>query len=415
VDGIPGTHASSVPVVAANARMKYFVKRLQAPIARGRDKRRCSTHTGGNNRMTARYRADHIGSFLRPPELLEARRAAAADPKGLRALEDSHIERVLNQQKDLGFEIFTDGELRRSNFMSDFTDAVEGFDLGDTVPRQWKAGDDKESNLKVGGIVTSKLSAVRPLTGHELPFLKAHSPGAIKMTLPSATQFPAISFKWGVSDKVYKDPSALLWDIVEIMKTELARLSSEGVNYIQIDAPRYSYFMDPKWRDWIRAEMRIEPDALLDESIKADNACFEAARRPGLTLAMHLCRGNNRSHWYAEGGYDSIAEKLFTTMAVDRFLLEYDDARSGSFEPLRFIPTGKAVVLGLVSSKLPELESSDVLSKRIDEASRYVPIENLALSPQCGFASTMEGNLLSEDEQWAKLRLVAETAHRVWP
>jgi 5-methyltetrahydropteroyltriglutamate--homocysteine methyltransferase len=172
--------------------------------------------------------------------------------------------------------------------------------------------------------------------------------------------------------------------------------------------------MDPKWRDWIRAEMRIEPDALLDESIKADNACFEAARRPGLTLAMHLCRGNNRSHWYAEGGYDSIAEKLFTTMAVDRFLLEYDDARSGSFEPLRFIPTGKAVVLGLVSSKLPELESSDVLSKRIDEASRYVPIENLALSPQCGFASTMEGNLLSEDEQWAKLRLVAETAHRVW-
>lgn len=364
--------------------------------------------------MTGRYRADHIGSFLRPPELLEARRAATADPKGLRALEDSHIERVLNQQKDLGFEIFTDGELRRSNFMSDFTDAVEGFDLGDTVPRQWKAGDDKESNLKVGGIVTSKLSAVRPLTGHELPFLKAHSPGAIKMTLPSATQFPAISFKWGVSDKVYKDPSALLWDIVEIMKTELARLSSEGVNYIQIDAPRYSYFMDPKWRDWIRAEMRIEPDALLDESIKADNACFEAARRPDLTLAMHLCRGNNRSHWYAEGGYDSIAEKLFTTMAVDRFLLEYDDARSGSFEPLRFIPTGRAVVLGLVSSKLPELESSDVLSKRIDEASRYVPIENLALSPQCGFASTMEGNLLSEDEQWAKLRLVAETAHRVW-
>jgi 5-methyltetrahydropteroyltriglutamate--homocysteine methyltransferase len=364
--------------------------------------------------MPARYRADHIGSFLRPHELLEARRAAATDPERLRALEDSHIQRVLNQQKDLGFEIFTDGELRRSNFMSDFTDAVEGFDLGDTVPRQWKAGDAKESNLKVGGIVTSKLRPVQPLTGHELPFLKAHSPGAIKMTLPSATQFPAISFKRGVSDKVYKDPSALLWDIVEIMKTELTRLSSEGVNYIQIDAPRYSYFMDPKWRDWIRTEMMIEPDALLDESIRADNACFEAARRPGLTLAMHLCRGNNRSHWYAEGGYDSIAEKLFTTMAVDRFLLEYDDARSGSFEPLRFIPPGKTVVLGLVSSKLPELESSDVLTQRIDEASRYVPIENLALSPQCGFASTMEGNLLTEDEQWAKLRLVGETARRVW-
>ena len=363
--------------------------------------------------MPVSYRADHIGSFLRPPDLLEARRAAM-DPEGLRAIEDSHILRVLNKQKELGFEIFTDGELRRSNFMSDFTDAVEGFDLGETVPRQWKAGDTKEANLKVGGIVTSKLRAVQPLTGHELPFLKSHSPGAIKMTLPSATQFPAISFKRGVTDKVYKDPSELLWDIVEIMKTELARLSTEGVSYIQIDAPRYSYFMDPKWRDWIRTEMTIEPEVLLDESIRADNACFEAARRPGLTLAMHLCRGNNRSHWYAEGGYDSIAEKLFTTMAVNRFLLEYDDARSGSFEPLRFIPPGKTVVLGLVSSKLPALESSDVLAQRIDEASRFVPLENLALSPQCGFASTMEGNLLTEEEQWAKLRLVAETAHRVW-
>ena len=363
--------------------------------------------------MTARYRADHIGSFLRPPALLDARRAAL-DPEGLRELEDSHIQRVLNMQKDIGFEIFTDGELRRSNFMSDFTDAVEGFDLGETVPRQWKAGDAKESNLKVGGIVTSKLCAVRPLTGHELPFLKAHSPGAIKMTLPSATQFPAISFKRGVTDKVYQDPTALLWDIVSIMKTELGRLSTEGVSYVQIDAPRYSYFMDPKWRDWIRTEMAIEPDALLDESIRADNACFEAARRSGLTLAIHLCRGNNRSHWYAEGGYDSIAEKLFTTMAVDRFLLEYDDARSGTFEPLRFIPRGKMVVLGLVSSKLPELESSDELAKRIDEASRYVPLENLALSPQCGFASTMEGNLLTEDQQWAKLRLVVETARRIW-
>ena len=182
------------------------------------------------------------------------------------------------------------------------------------------------------------------------------------MTLPSATQFPAISFKRGVTDKVYKDHSELLWDIVAIMKTELARLSAEGVKYIQIDAPRYSYFMDPKWREWIRTEMNIEPDALLDESIRADNACFAAARRPGVTLAMHLCRGNNRSHWYAEGGYDAIAEKLFGTLAVDRFLLEYDDERSGTFEPLRFVPRGKTVVLGLVSSKIPQLENADVLA-----------------------------------------------------
>jgi len=365
--------------------------------------------------MSAPYRADHVGSFLRPPELLEARRSAAQDPERLHAIEDRDIERVLAKQKELGFEIFTDGEFRRRNFMSDFTDAVEGFDLGDAVARSWKAGQEKEAPVSsVTGIVTRKLRAVEPLTGRELPFLKKHSPGNIKMTLPSATQFPAISFKRGVTDKVYRDHSELLWDIVAIMKTELARLSAEGVKYIQIDAPRYSYFMDPKWREWIRTEMNIAPDALLDESIRADNACFAAAKRPGVTLAMHLCRGNNRSHWYAEGGYDAIAEKLFATMAVDRFLLEYDDDRSGTFEPLRLVPRDKTVVLGLVSSKKPQLEIADDIARRIHEAARFFPLENLALSPQCGFASTMEGNLLTEEEQWAKLRLVADVARRVW-
>src|SRR5271154_1344411 len=366
--------------------------------------------------MSATYRADNVGSSLRPADLLEARRNTRAEGESsLKAIEDKHIERVLAKQKEIGFEIFTDGELRRRNFMSDFTDAVEGFDLGDAVARSWKAGEKEAAPVSsVTGIVTSKLRAVRPLTGHELPFLKAKSPGAIKMTLPSATQFPAISFKRGVTDKVYATHSALLWDIVEIMKVELTRLSAEGVSYIQIDAPRYSYFMDPKWRDWIRKEMNAEPDALLDESIKADNACFAAARRPGLTLAIHLCRGNNRSHWYAEGGYDSIAEKMFSTMEVDRFLLEYDDARSGTFEPLRFVPRGKTVVLGLVSSKMAQMESAADLTARISEASRFVPLENLALSTQCGFASTMEGNLLTEDEQWSKMRLVAETARLVW-
>jgi 5-methyltetrahydropteroyltriglutamate--homocysteine methyltransferase len=364
--------------------------------------------------MPPPYRADHVGSFLRPPELLEARRTVTS-PASLRAIEDRHILRLLAKQQELGFEIFTDGELRRRNFMSDFTDAVEGFDLGDAVSRTWKAGEAKDAPVSsVTGIVNAKLRQAHRLTGHELPFLNANCSGAIKMTLPSATQFPAIAFKRGVTDKVYKDYSALLWEIVEIMKMELARLPQEGAKYIQIDAPRYSYYVDAKWREWIRAEMKVEPQALLEESIRADNACFDAARRPGVTLAMHLCRGNNRSHWYAEGGYDAIAERLFTTMAVDRFLLEYDDARSGTFEPLRFVPRHKAVVLGLVSSKRPQLESGEELVRRIEEASRYLPLENLALSPQCGFASTMEGNLLTEDEQWAKLQLVAETARRVW-
>lgn len=365
--------------------------------------------------MPARYRADHVGSFLRPAELLEARAKQSEDPQRLRALEDHHIRRVLAMQKELGFEMATDGELRRRNFMSDFTDAVEGFDLGDAVARNWKAGETKAAPVSsVAGIVTKKLRQARPLTGHELPFLKENCKTAIKMTLPSATQFPAISFKAGVTDKIYKDHSALLWDMVEIMKSDIAKLSSDGVSYIQIDAPRYSYYMDPKWREWIRTEMKLDPGAALDEALKADNACFKAARRPGVTLAIHLCRGNNRSHWYAEGGYDAIAEKMFGTLEVDRFLLEYDDERSGTFAPLRFVPQGKTVVLGLVSSKLLRMEEPDVLVKRIEEASRYLSIDNLALSPQCGFASTAEGNLITEETQWAKLKLVVDTARRVW-
>ncbi len=363
--------------------------------------------------MGVPYRADQVGSLLRPAELLAAR--ATADPQRLRALEDQHITRVLAKQQALGFDIFTDGELRRRNFMSDFTDAVEGFDLGGAVARSWEAGSTATAPVSsVTGIVTSRLRRARRLTGHELPFLREHSPGAIKMTLPSATQFPAIAYKRGVTDTIYPTHSDLLRDIVAIMKEEVAALAAEGVAYLQIDAPRYSYYIDPKWREFITTEMRLDPDAALDEAIGADNAVLDAARRPGLVRAMHLCRGNNRSHWYAEGGYDPIAEKLFGTMQVDRFLLEYDDARSGTFEPLRFIPRGKTVVLGLVSSKRPALESKRDLTSRIDEASRHVPLENLALSPQCGFASTMEGNLLTEDDQWAKLRLVVETAREVW-
>ena len=365
--------------------------------------------------MTALYRADQVGSLLRPPELLEARQAVSAESERIRALEDREILRVLAKQKELGLDVLTDGELRRRNFMSDFTDAVEGFDLGDAVARTWDAGPAKPTAVSsVAGVVSARLRQVRRLTGHELPFLKAHCPGAFKLTLPSATQFPAIAWKRGITDRVYPDHSALLQDIVLIMKAELQALSSEGVPYIQIDAPRYSYFVDPKWREWIRTEMKTEPEVLLDEAIRADNACLEAARRPGVVLAIHLCRGNNRSHWYAEGGYDAIAEKLFGSLGVDRFLLEYDDARSGTFEPLRFVPRGKTVVLGLVSSKQPQLEEPDELARRVEQASRYVPLEHLALSPQCGFASTMEGNLVTEDTQWAKLRLVVDTARRIW-
>jgi 5-methyltetrahydropteroyltriglutamate--homocysteine methyltransferase len=362
--------------------------------------------------MTA-YRADHIGSFLRPAELLAARHDGA-DPARLREIEDREILRILERQKSAGFNIFTDGELRRRGFQSNLVDACEGFDLGHAEVRTWKtaAGDAKPQSTN--GVVIGKLRQVHRLTEAEAPFLKGHAPGPVKMTTASPTQYPAIAWQRGVSEGAYADRSALLHEITGIIAGEMRALSADGVDYLQVDAPRYSYYLDPKWRDWLQTETGRSPERLLDEALAADNTCFAAARRPGVTLAIHLCRGNNRSQWYAEGGYDAIAERMFTTLDVDRFLLEYDDERSGSFAPLRFVPKGKTVVLGLVSSKLPQLENADELARRIEEAARVIPLENLALSPQCGFASVMEGNNLTEDQQWAKLRLVADVARKVW-
>src|SRR5271165_1553038 len=284
--------------------------------------------------MTSIYRADHVGSFLRPAELLEARRRQLPAP-GLQAIEDRHIQRILLRQKEIGLDVFTDGELRRTNFMSDFTDAVEGFDFGDTVQRNWK-DDHKDGSAapavsSISGIVTAPLRQRQPLTGRELPFLREHAPGPIKITLPSATQFPAISFKYGITDSVYRDPYALLNAVTAIMADDIRGLATSGISYLQIDAPRYSYYLDSKWTAWMQQELRVDPAQMLTASLNADNTCFAAARHPGVTLAIHLCRGNNRSHWYAEGGYDAIAERLFHGVAVDRFLLEYDDDRSGTF------------------------------------------------------------------------------------
>jgi len=365
--------------------------------------------------MAATYRADHIGSLLRPAELLQAHNDEKVSREQLRTLEDKHIQRVLQRQKELGLKIFTDGELRRRNFMSDFNDSVEGIDEGDNLQRSWQVGAGSSAQpSRVPGIVAGKIKKTKRLTQHELAFVKQHSPGDIKMTLPTANQFPAIAYKRGVTDKVYPNHSALLWDIVPVIKSEIQALVDEGVQYVQIDAPRYSYYIDPKWRNYIKNEMGLNPDDALEEAIRADNTCLEGAKHAGVILAIHLCRGNNRSQWYAEGGYDAIAEKLFGQLQVDAFLLEYESERAGTFEPLRYMPRGKTVVLGLVSTKLPEMESPDQLKRRIDEASKYVPLENLAISPQCGFASTMEGNLLRENDQWRKLELVVDVANDVW-
>lgn len=362
------------------------------------------------------YRADHVGSFLRPRELLDARRDPSLTPERLAEIEDRYILGVLGRQKDLGLDIFTDGELRRSGFMSDFYESVDGLDQDGSIARDWRSSGGAAGVATIGlaGVVVSRIRQKKRLTRHQADFLARHSPGDIKMTLPSANQFPALMYQKGLSDRVYPTYSAFLWDVVPIIKSEIHAMVDEGVKYIQIDAPRYSYYIDPKWRGYIQNEMGVDPEQALDEAIRVDNECLAGARRDGVVLAVHLCRGNNRSQWYAEGGYDAIAEKLFAQLDVDTFLLEYESERAGSFEPLRFVPRGKTVVLGLVSSKLPELESADQLRRRIDEASRYVALENLALSPQCGFASTMDGNLLTEEDQWRKLRLVVETARHVW-
>jgi 5-methyltetrahydropteroyltriglutamate--homocysteine methyltransferase len=368
--------------------------------------------------MARLYRADHVGSLLRPQELLAARGDPRVTREQLTAIEDRHILEMLKRQKDAGLAIFTDGELRRTSFMSDFYESVDGLDRESDVDRAWKgapAGVGVARGIGApGGAVVGKLRQTKRLTKHEVDFLKRHAPGDIKMTLPTANQFPAIAYKKGVSERAYPTYSEFLWDIVPIMKAEIAALVNEGIKYIQIDAPRYSYYIDPKWRRHIQEEMGVDPDVALEEAIRVDNACLEGVKREGVTLAMHLCRGNNRSQWYAEGGYDPIADRLFNQLNVDLFLLEYESERAGTFDALRFVPRSKAVVLGLVSSKLPAPEPQEHLIRRIEEASRFVPLENLALSPQCGFASTMEGNLLSEQDQWRKLQLVVDTARKVW-
>ena len=355
-------------------------------------------------------RADHIGSLLRSPQLLEARRDDAA-PERLREIEDRDILKLFAKQQEIGCGIFSDGELRRRIFSGILADAVEGFGHVEGNRRKWSGGD---SSIGVTNAVLAPLRQRRPLTAYELPFLQEHCPGPFKMTLPSANQFSASSYKRGVSEAAYADRKELLYDITAIMTGEVARLAEAGVSYIQIDAPRYSYYLDPKWRDWLSTEMEADPDELLDQAIHADNVVLRAGRRPNVTVAVHLCRGNNRSNWHSEGAYDAIAEKLFNTLEADRFLLEYDDERSGGFEPLRFVPKDKVAVLGLVSTKSGQLESADDLRRRIDEAAKFVPLDNLALSPQCGFASVMEGNSLDEAAQWAKLKLVNDVAASVW-
>ena len=368
--------------------------------------------------MPANYRADHVGSLLRPSRIHEARtamREGDVGPDELRTIEDQAILEALERQRAAGMEVFTDGEFRRTGFQNDLIESVEGFVDTETpaVVRVWQGPGGEPSEQGTRQVVGGKLTKVRSLTAHQREFLQAHAPGPVKITLPSPSQFPAISFQPGLSDRSYPTRSELLWEIAGIIRSEIEELLEAGVDYIQMDAPRYSYYVDPRWRRHLQ-ELGEDPDRMFAEAVEADIFCLEGAQRAEATVAMHICRGNNQSKWYAEGGYEAIAERLFNALPVDRFLLEYDTERAGTFEPLRFMPADKMVVLGLISSKDPAPESPDYILERIEEASGYVPLENLALSPQCGFASTAAGNLLTDEEQWRKLELVAEIRRKVW-
>ena len=362
-------------------------------------------------------RAEQVGSLLRPRDLLAARTAYAEgrlDISVLRAKENESIRAAVQRQRDIGMDVFADGEMRRYSWLTGMADAVDGF-LSDSVTLEWHGpGGGREATT--AKVVGARLRKREMLTASEVPFLKALAaslPGPFKVTVPAPSNFVPTGFKPGVTDAFYKDRDALLADLVAIVRDEIAWLIGQGVTYIQLDAPFYSHYLDPEHR---RAMQMAggDPDAEFDAAVAGDNATFAGLARPGVTIALHICRGNSRSRWYTEGGYDAIAERLFTSLDVDRFLLEYDTERSGSFEPLRLVPRGKDVVLGLVTTKEPALEREDDLRRRIDEAARYMPIEQLALSPQCGFASIAAGNLLSEDDQWKKLALVVAVARKTW-
>jgi 5-methyltetrahydropteroyltriglutamate--homocysteine methyltransferase len=356
------------------------------------------------------YRAEQVGSLLRPPELLQAR-AAQVPVDQLRAAEDNAIRDALRKQKENGVAIFTDGEMRRGSWLTDMAEAVEGF-VREKVMLEWK-GPGGGTEASTANAVGGKLRKARQLTAHEVPFLKNAAPGPFKVTLPAPSNFMVASYKPGITDRFYPTHADLLQDLVAIIRDEIQWLVAEGVTYIQFDAPYYSHYLDPRQREQMRQAGR-NPDRELEIGIAGDNGALEGVPRDRVMTALHVCRGNSRSRWYTEGGYDAIAEKLFQNLDVDRFLLEYDSARSGGFEPLRLVPHGKTVVLGLVTTKEARLESPGELRRRIDEAAQYLPLENLALSPQCGFASVAAGNLLSMDDQWRKLALVAETARQVW-
>lgn len=371
------------------------------------------------------YRADHVGSLLRPPELLEAR-AKFNDGKlseeQFRKIEDESVSKALELQRQAGVDVVTDGEYRRTGWSAAAAGAIDGLVpvQGSPIRRifaEWRGPDAGEVNQMLARaqamVAGEKVKKTRRFVKEDAAFLRENAPGPWKITLPGPMSMAGGMFEPGVSEAAYPDRFALAEDLAPMVNDEFKALVEDGAPYVQLDSLHYvERVADITIRERMKAEGE-DPDAYLDELIRLDNIALAGLRgTPGLTVGLHMCRGNARSRWHAEGSYEPVAEKAFQQLNVDRFLLEYESERAGGFEPLRFLPRDKSVVLGIISSKVGTLESVDELRRRVEEATKYVPIENLAVSPQCGFASTQQGNLLTWDEQCRKLELVVELARK---
>jgi 5-methyltetrahydropteroyltriglutamate--homocysteine methyltransferase len=366
-------------------------------------------------RSTPPFRADHVGSFLRPPELLEARQRfkdGAIDRDALRAAEDRAIRDIVRMQEDLGLEGITDGEFRRTYFHIDFLEQLEGIETRGGLTAHFHSAKGEVDFAPPVLHVTGKVRHVKPIQVADFEFLKSITKRTPKVTIPSPTMLHFRGGREAISREAYPDLEAFFADVAACYRDELNALARAGCRYVQLDDTNLAYLCDPKMREGARAR-GDDPDELPRRYARLINAAI-AQRPSGMTICTHLCRGNFKSAWVAEGGYEPVAEVLFNELAVDGYFLEYDDARSGDFSPLRFVPKGKTVVLGLVTTKVGQLESKADLRRRIDEASRVVPLEQLCLSPQCGFSSTVHGNEIARESQAAKLRLIVEVAQEVW-
>ena len=357
-------------------------------------------------------RSDVIGSLLRPAALLDARQKlerGELDAADFKRIEDRAVDDAVALQEGAGLDVVTDGEMRRYAFFGHLVEALEGFDKFGGWSITFRDGDGHDATLR-RPVVVDKLRWRRQMSVEEFTYLRGRTTKPVKVTLVSAQQAAAY-YDPDKSRAAYPTRDAYLSDLVDFTRREIAELKRLGCAYVQIDAPQYAALLDDTIREGYR-QRGSDPDKMLDACIELDNAIIEG--HPDMTFGIHICRGNHKSMFYASGGYDRIAEQVFTRARFHRFLLEYDDQRSGTFEPLRHVPEDRIVVLGLVSSKTPGLESRDDLRTRIDAASQFVPLDRLALSPQCGFASTDEGNRLTPDDQRRKLELVARTAREVW-